>query len=199
MPNAKSPLAYAAIGSGVLFVWAGITNKSVLQTMRDLVSGNAPQQGPKWQLGSVGSASADMTTPGVGSATAVEHGLGSAPAPSGSYQAYAKQLLILHGWGNQWSAFNQLENGEGGWNPRAKNPSSGAFGFAQALGHGNANTQGTLSNMYGGYGLSDADARKANSGDGYAQLRWMMNYIKAVYGSPANALSKWLSRSPHWY
>jgi hypothetical protein len=31
------------------------------------------------------------------------------------------------------------------------------------------------------------------------QVAWGMNYIKQVYGSPSNAYSQWLARSPHWY
>ena len=31
------------------------------------------------------------------------------------------------------------------------------------------------------------------------QMTWGANYIKGTYGNPVNAISKWLSRSPHWY
>jgi hypothetical protein len=100
-------------------------------------------------------------------------------------------LLALNGWAGQWSAFNSLEMREAGWNPTAKNPSSGAFGIAQAYNHGKgAATQGTMSNMYGGW-TSDAVAKAANSGNGYAQLQWMMAYIKQRYGSPNAAWAQY--------
>ena len=31
------------------------------------------------------------------------------------------------------------------------------------------------------------------------QIRWGVNYIHDVYGSPSAAYGAWLSRSPHWY
>jgi TP901 family phage tail tape measure protein len=103
-----------------------------------------------------------------------------AAAPVGEIQAYAMQLLTQHGWANQWNAFAALEMGEAGWNPAATNPSSGAYGLAQAL----------PPSKYDSYG---------NRNDYHVQLRWMLDYIGQRYGSPANAYSTWLSRSPHWY
>ncbi len=103
-----------------------------------------------------------------------------AAAPVGDIQAYAAQLLAQHGWTNQWNAFNALEMGEAGWNPAALNASSGAYGLAQAL----------PASKYDSYG---------NRNDYHVQLRWMLDYIGQRYGSPANAYSTWLGRSPHWY
>lgn len=101
-------------------------------------------------------------------------------AISGAIQQYAKALLDAKGWGDQWSSFNALVMGESGWNPKATNPSSGAFGIPQAL-------PASKLDAYG------------NRNDPGVQLRWMVDYIQSVYGNPANAYSKWLSRSPHWY
>src|SRR6266699_2257780 len=39
-------LAYAAVGGGVILVWAGLINRSVFELMRYLVSGKQPPQGP---------------------------------------------------------------------------------------------------------------------------------------------------------
>ena len=75
-----------------------------------------------------------------------------------------------------------LVMGESGWNPRAQNPSSGAFGIPQAL---------PASKM--------ASAGSDWATSGFTQLRWMMSYIASVYGDPAHAYSSWLGRSPHWY
>jgi hypothetical protein len=124
----------------------------------------------------------------------------NAPKAQGPIHQYAKKLLAQNNWtgAGQWNAFVQLENSEAGWNPRIKNPKSGALGIAQALGHSGPNgdgtgdtaaTQGSLGNEYGGYGLTNKQAKEANSGNGYWQLVWMMNYIKQVYGSPMNAWS----------
>jgi hypothetical protein len=95
-----------------------------------------------------------------------------------------------HGWGNgtQWNALTHLIAQESGGNATARNPSSGALGIAQALGHGTSCSAGTLGNEYGPqYGLSCAQARQANSGNATQQLRWMLGYIKSRYGSPAAA------------
>ena len=50
-----------------------------------------------------------------------------------------------------------------------------------------SDTAGTLGNQYGGYGLTDAQARAANSGDASMQALWMCNYIKSTYGTPEAA------------
>lgn len=105
-----------------------------------------------------------------------------AAAPKGEIQAYAMQLLTQRGWAGQWNAFNALVMGESGWNPAARNPSSGAYGIPQAL-------PASKLDAYG------------NRNDYRVQLRWMLDYIagRADYRTPAGAYSKWLSRSPHWY
>lgn len=123
-------------------------------------------------------------------------GAGAVPA-SGPLQTYARNLLAQYGWSGQYQDFANIVNSESGWNPLAANPQSGAYGIAQALGHGTATTQGTNSNNYGGEGLTDAQAKAANSGNGYDQILWMMNYIRDRYGSPANAWQFHLANG--WY
>jgi hypothetical protein len=53
------------------------------------------------------------------------------------------------------AGLRNVEMAEDGFDPTKANPSSGALGLAQALGHGNANTAGSLGNEYGGCGLTD--------------------------------------------
>jgi hypothetical protein len=101
------------------------------------------------------------------------------PPVSGSPQAVARALLSARGWSAQWSAFNALEMGEAGWNPRALNPSSGACGLPQAL---------PCSKLPNGINSTVTQ-----------QVTWMLDYIARNYGSPAKAYAAWLSRSPHWY
>lgn len=92
-----------------------------------------------------------------------------------------QKMAAYYGWtGNQWAALNNLWMGESGWNNFARNPSSGAFGIPQALPPGK---MGSL----------------AASGNAAAQISWGLQYIKQVYGSPAEAYRRWLNRSPHWY
>jgi hypothetical protein len=81
----------------------------------------------------------------------------------------------------QWPMVEQLINGESGWNPYAINKSSGACGLFQSLPCSKVlSVAGNLDNIDG-------------------QVRWGVDYIRRVYGTPANAYEKWLSRSPHWY
>lgn len=79
------------------------------------------------------------------------------------------------GW--SWSALFNLWMGESGWNPWAVNPSSGAYGIPQSLGHGHPYALGDYAN----------------------QIRWGIAYIRSRYGTSQAAYGAWLSRSPHWY
>jgi hypothetical protein len=87
---------------------------------------------------------------------------------------------------------------ESGWSATARN-SSGAYGIAQALGHGQgAATVGTTGiNEYGGYGVSDATAKAANSGSAAAQIAWFLAYIRSRWGNPENAWAN--EQANHWY
>ena len=109
------------------------------------------------------------------------------------------QAAKVYGWdtGAEWNALVYVEMREAGFNPKARNPGSGALGMAQALGHGTSGTAGTLGNEYGGSGLTDAQAKAANSGDAYWQAVWMCNYIKDRYGDPIAAANH--ERSHNWY
>src|SRR5258708_33315354 len=97
-------------------------------------------------------------------------------------------LLVLNGWPGQWSAFNNIEMHEAGWNPHIHNlQGSGAYGIAQALGHGKgAATQGTEANEYGGWGFRFVgnDAKLRN---GYWRLQTMKGFIKNSHRRPNTA------------
>jgi len=83
----------------------------------------------------------------------------------------------MYGWvGAQWTALKSLLMGESGFNPFAVNPSSGAAGIFQSLGHG-----------------------PVPLGNATAQARWGLPYIAGRYGTPVNAYATWLGRHPHWY
>ena len=108
----------------------------------------------------------------------------SAPATSGSvadYQSYARQRCYAYGWSeNDYLALVTLWNRESGWNPSAKNRSSGAYGIPQAL----------------------PGSKMASSGSDWAtnyqtQINWGLNYIKGRYGNPSSALAH--SNSRGWY
>lgn len=119
---------------------------------------------------------------------------------SGTPQNIAKLLLSKFGWGlDQMPPLIKLWTQESGWNPKARNPSSGAFGIAQALGHGQAGTaapDGT--NEYGAqYGLTVQQAQQANAGSARWQIQWGLGYVKSTYGSPSAAWSHEVANN--WY
>lgn len=70
---------------------------------------------------------------------------------------------------------------ESGFNPNARNPSSGAYGLGQFLGH--------EGDKYGAMG--------AYSGDPTKETNALLAYISDRYGTPANAKAFW--EAHHWY
>jgi hypothetical protein len=101
---------------------------------------------------------------------------------SGNIQKLAQRMAAGYGWtGAQWNALRTLVQNESGWNPNAQNPTSSAYGLFQFL-----------DSTWGGVG-----ATKTSSPVG--QIAAGLRYIKQRYGSPASALSFWMSHTPHWY
>jgi hypothetical protein len=102
---------------------------------------------------------------------------------NGSNQAIGQRMAAAMGWaGQQWADLRSLWNGESGWNERAMNQSSGAYGIPQSL----------------------PASKMASAGPDWrtnpaTQIRWGLDYIRSAYGSPSNAWAKWNQRSPHWY
>lgn len=125
---------------------------------------------------------------------------GGQPSPGGSPQNMAKLLLSKFGWGaNEFPPLVDLWNRESSWSATARNPTSGAFGIAQALGHGTGCSRASDgTNEYGPqYGLSCSDAASANGGSALQQIRWGLGYIRSRYGTPAAA---WLHEQQFgWY
>lgn len=91
-------------------------------------------------------------------------------------QRYAASLLAQYGWSQaQMSSLIPLWNQESGWNADAVNPSSGAYGIPQSLGHGHP----------------------YNLGDYKNQIIWGLDYIRQRYGSPAGAWAH--EQAFNWY
>jgi hypothetical protein len=99
-------------------------------------------------------------------------------------QALGQSLAAsIYGWvGPQWEALKSLWIGESGWNERALNASSGAYGIPQSL------PAAKMAAAGGDWRTNPA-----------TQIRWGMGYIHDAYGSPLNAYAQWTARSPHWY
>ncbi|MEU3979580.1 transglycosylase SLT domain-containing protein [Streptomyces sp. NPDC026672] len=80
----------------------------------------------------------------------------------------------------QYSCLSAVVEHESGWNHRAVNPSSGAYGLFQAL----------------------PGSKMASAGSDWrtsplTQMRWGLSYMKARYGSPCGAWNFWQKNG--WY
>jgi hypothetical protein len=103
-------------------------------------------------------------------------------------KSFVKSQMASFGWGeDQWGALDQLVQHESGWRPGAANPSSTARGLFQFL----KSTWAQYISGRGGPAYWSQDVPWQTKGG--------LAYIKAAYGTPSNAWSKWQARSPHWY
>lgn len=84
------------------------------------------------------------------------------------------RLLIDQHRRGQWPCLDYVVSRESGWDPHAVNPSSGAAGLAQSLGHGFVDLN-----------------------DPRGQLIWMLRYVDVRYGGPCGAAAFW--RAHHYY
>lgn len=188
-------IALGLMAAGGFLVYAGIRGKSVPSLITGFIKGQSPAN-------AVGANPINPITSGplLANITAPGNISGSENVSGGSAQQLLQTAAAQHGWGSgqEWQSLQSVEMAEAGFNAQARNPSSGAYGLGQALGHGNANTaaaDGT--NQYGGYGLTDAEAQAANSGDAGEQAVWMCNYIAATYGDPNAAWAH--EQANGWY
>jgi murein DD-endopeptidase MepM/ murein hydrolase activator NlpD len=93
----------------------------------------------------------------------------------------ARSMVRARGWGSaQFRCLDSLWARESGWNPSARNASSGAYGIPQAL---------PASKM--------ASAGQDWRTNPVTQIRWGLRYISASYGSPCSAWGH--SQSHGWY
>ncbi|MER7705364.1 transglycosylase SLT domain-containing protein [Kitasatospora sp. NPDC097605] len=113
---------------------------------------------------------------GAAAVTALGAGLVPATASAATPQTIAAQIVPA----NQLASFSQIIAHESSWNVTAVNPSSGAYGLAQALPGSKMATHG-------------ADWKTNPT----TQIRWALDYMNDRYGSPNNAWAFW--QTHHWY
>ncbi|MER6410595.1 aggregation-promoting factor C-terminal-like domain-containing protein [Streptomyces humidus] len=116
---------------------------------------------------------AETTTQSAsGNATFVQQGSYS----TSEVQAIARQIIP----GGQFQCFSNIVEHESGWNYKAVNPSSGAYGLVQA---------------YPGSKMSSAGADwRTNPA---TQIKWGLNYMNERYGSPCGAWDYWQANSSY--
>jgi len=108
-------------------------------------------------------------------------------------------------WANttQEVCLGKLWNQESGWDNLIWNSSSGAFGIAQALGHGGTGTGATITvDLVGGGHRANTYVNQypsyvANKGAALYQIIWGLNYIKGAWGTPCGAWSQEVGHG--WY
>ncbi|MER7210891.1 lytic transglycosylase domain-containing protein [Streptosporangium sp. NPDC000239] len=99
--------------------------------------------------------------------------------PTGN-KALGKSMLEAMGWGDQWGCLEKLWMKESGWNERAMNRYSGAYGIPQSLPGSKMASAG-----------SDWQVNPAT------QIQWGLTYIKGRYGTPCGAWGH--SQATGWY
>jgi hypothetical protein len=105
---------------------------------------------------------------------------GNASGSNAANEAMGKRLAAGYGWtGSQWTALNNVEMREAGWNNRAQNPTSTAYGIGQFL----DSTWQTV-----GY---------TKTSDAQTQIEAMLKYIKQRYGNPTAAWQH--EQNYNWY
>jgi hypothetical protein len=93
----------------------------------------------------------------------------------------AVPLIAERGWSlRQWKCLDRLWTRESGWNHRARNRWSGAYGIPQALPGGKMRSAGI-----------------AWRTSATTQIRWGLGYIRKRYGSPCAAWGH--SQVAGWY
>ncbi|GGK68703.1 hypothetical protein Sme01_13980 [Sphaerisporangium melleum] len=119
------------------------------------------------------------TAPGGGGFNPAAFPPGSKPNP-GSNKALGQQMAAARGWAGEWGCLEKLWDKESGWNERAMNRSSGAYGIPQAL------PGSKMASAGGDWQVSAA-----------TQIAWGLGYIAARYKSPCGAWGH--SQSVGWY
>lgn len=105
---------------------------------------------------------------------------GSNPSP-GSNKAVARTMMASFGFGaDQWGCLESLWQKESGWNERAMNRYSGAYGIPQSL-----------------PGTKMASAGADWQTNAATQIKWGLGYIKGRYGTPCGAWGH--SQRVGWY
>lgn len=118
---------------------------------------------------------------GANSPTAAETPAPAVATPTGSPQDTARFVLLAPGQPpTEFACLEKLWRSESGWNPKAENPTSGAYGIPQAL---------PAEKM----AAAGPDWRTNPS----TQIKWGLDYIADRYGTACQAWSFWSKN--RWY
>jgi len=177
-------------------VWSLITGdtSALTSALTDLIgipnaSGDLAQMLtgiPKKMIGSAVSWASKFFSGLLGGQFSTQGSTGGAYAggATGANAALAKRLYPAWSVGQPWLDWNNVATRESGWSNTAMNPSSGAYGIAQAL-------------PYTKYPKAGWPPSAGGSADPATQIMWMVSYILGRYGSPSGAWAHELAYG--WY
>jgi resuscitation-promoting factor RpfB len=171
----KGGYLIVAAGGGIL-LWSGIKGHNWSTVLRDVISGKPIPSTPELAITTSPTASSGDT----GTSSNISEAVGGSVTKN---KAIAIPLATAYGWGpgtSNWTSLGMLWTKESGWNNRAKNPSSGAYGIPQAL---PSSKMGALANPP----ISSAGV----------QIAWGLRYIKGRYGDPDGAWAHEVANN--WY
>ncbi|PWG63064.1 G5 domain-containing protein [Bifidobacterium callitrichidarum] len=113
---------------------------------------------------------------GSSSTTVAANDLGTT-TPAGEIQSWAHDYLLANGYTEEdFTAANYIISHESGWSPTATNPSSGAYGLAQA---------------YPGSKMASAGADWQTNYQ--TQFKWFIDYCNQRYGGITAAYNHWIT------
>lgn len=187
-------VAYLAIGGVLLFSgFKGATPSAVISAALNGNLSSVTSTMPITAPTVTESTSQTGTTDTSGSTTG---DTGASSAGASSNQALAKSIATSMGltsWttGTTWDDWVSLWNQESGWSNTADNATSGAYGIAQALGHG---TDGA---PYPSEYESANPPAYGGTSNATAQIEWGISYIQSTYGSPVMAWAH--EQANDWY
>lgn len=164
---------------GGVILYSGIKGASISNTIKGFLAGTGqPQSASDLASLNIGASNPDQSTPNVSG-----FGEHSGPGSQSSNVNLAKMMATPFGWGSgaEWDALYKLWTRESGFSATAKNPSSGAYGIAQAL----PPTKYPLA------------GQESGGSSASVQIAWGLAYIKARYGDPINAWAHETSQG--WY
>lgn len=169
-------------GGGAIVLWSGIRGHKWSTILRDVISGK--KLPTTTELAITTAPSAFQTGGASGSATGAVPTSTAAGGTVAKNKAIGAALATAYGWGpgtSNWKSLVALWTQESGWDNKAENPSSGAYGIAQAL------PPTKMPKL----------AQKPTSSAG-AQISWGLSYIKTRWQTPNNAWGGYAARGS-WY
>lgn len=171
--------------AGTILLWSGVKNASIQDTVTSFLKGQVPAANPTGAP-TIGLDNNSGSGPGSSSGSSSVATTGATGKNASQNQAIAKMLAASYGWstGQEWNDLVSLWDRESGWSNTADNPSSGAYGIAQALPASKYPKAGQPPSMGG-------------SSNSTAQISWGLSYIKGRYGSPSAAWAH--EQSAGWY